>query len=295
MGKRIVIASGYFDPLHVGHLEYLTLARNLGDELWVIVNNDKQAVLKKGKPFMSAKDRSAIVSGLACVDGVVISIDEDNSICHTLKNISSTCREDDVIIFAKGGDRVAAEIPEADICRKLNIKVVDGLGDKIRNSSELTKQYSFRTRDGFELHEPVECVNSHEYPPLALLELPCKRTLYIRHIPQEGGDVLIDIHTQDTDWDSVTLEKKEHSNGVQLRLGYDFSELTDMTDYIENLDKPVLQENSIHTLLVPADGHPKGTKVVFKGMHNGNHMAIVSPVGEPDSQSLFCVALDELK
>ena len=59
--EKVVIVSGYFDPLHVGHLEYLRMASELGDQLLVIVNNDKQAKLKKGESFMSEKDRMEII------------------------------------------------------------------------------------------------------------------------------------------------------------------------------------------------------------------------------------------
>ena len=69
----VVAVSGYFDPLHVGHLEYLEMAKQLGDKLIVIVNNDKQALLKKGKSFMNENDRAEIVSALKCVDEVFLS------------------------------------------------------------------------------------------------------------------------------------------------------------------------------------------------------------------------------
>ncbi len=128
--KRVV-TSGYFDPLHVGHLECLELAKELGDKLIVIVNSDFQAKLKKGKSFMNEKDRMKIVSALKCVDEVFLSIDKDKSQCESLKYLKPD-------IFAKGGDRTSDEIPEAKVCRDFNIKIIDGLGEKIRSSSELT-------------------------------------------------------------------------------------------------------------------------------------------------------------
>ena len=128
--KRVV-TSGYFDPLHVGHLECLELAKELGDKLIVIVNSDFQAKLKKGKSFMNEKDRMKIISALKCVDEVFLSIDKDKSQCESLKYLKPD-------IFAKGGDRTSDEIPEAKVCRDFNIKIIDGLGEKIRSSSELT-------------------------------------------------------------------------------------------------------------------------------------------------------------
>ena len=127
--SRTVVASGYFDPIHVGHIEYLEMAAKLGDKLIVIVNNDNQAVLKKGTPFMTEGDRLKIVSSLKCVDEVFLSIDEDPTVCRSLQAVSPD-------IFAKGGDRFVDEIPEATTCKEIGAEIVDGLGMKIRSSSD---------------------------------------------------------------------------------------------------------------------------------------------------------------
>jgi len=126
-----VAVSGYFDPIHVGHLEYLQLAKKLGDNLIVIINNNLQAELKKGSTFMDEKDRMEIVAALRCVDEVFLSIDTDKSVCKSLERIKPD-------IFANGGDRSLDEIPETAVMKKYNIKMVDGLGSKIRSSSDLT-------------------------------------------------------------------------------------------------------------------------------------------------------------
>ena len=128
---KTVVVSGYFDPVHVGHLEYLKLAKDLGDKLIVIVNNNKQCVLKKGKPFMDESDRLEIVKSLKMVDDVFLSIDKDKSVCKSLEILKPD-------IFANGGDRNTNEVPESIICKKYNIKMIDGLGNKIRSSSDLT-------------------------------------------------------------------------------------------------------------------------------------------------------------
>lgn len=128
----IVAASGYFDPLHVGHVEYLRKAKSLGDKLVVIVNSGKQAVLKKGFEFMPFKERMEIVKSIKFVDEVFQSIDEDKTVCKSLEALKPN-------IFAKGGDRLSSEIPEAEICKKLGIKIIDNLGDKIQSSSDLIK------------------------------------------------------------------------------------------------------------------------------------------------------------
>ena len=126
-----VAVSGYFDPIHIGHLEYLKMAKDLGDYLIVIVNNDYQSNLKKGKSFMNELDRVEIVKALKLVDEVFLSIDKDRTVCKSLEKLKPD-------IFANGGDRSTEEIPEAEVCVNFNIKMIDGLGDKIRSSSELT-------------------------------------------------------------------------------------------------------------------------------------------------------------
>ena len=128
---RTVAISGYFDPIHVGHLEYIIKAKKLGDKLIVIVNNNHQCVLKKGKPFMDENDRVTIVSSIKYVDEVFLSIDKDKTVCKSLEKIKPN-------IFANGGDRKNYEIPESVICNKYNIEIIDGLGEKIRSSSDLT-------------------------------------------------------------------------------------------------------------------------------------------------------------
>ena len=132
MKKEVIVAvSGYFDPIHVGHLEYLKLAKNLGNKLIVIINNNLQAELKKGEFFMHEKDRMEIVAALRFVDEVFLSVDTDGSVCKSLEIIKPD-------IFANGGDRSLDKIPETAVMKKYNIKMVDGLGSKIRSSSDLT-------------------------------------------------------------------------------------------------------------------------------------------------------------
>tara|TARA_Y100001960_G_scaffold332716_1_gene434434 strand:+ start:501 stop:905 length:405 start_codon:yes stop_codon:yes gene_type:complete len=128
--KKVAI-SGYFDPIHVGHLEYIELSKKLGDYLIVIVNNNHQCVLKKGKPFMDEKDRIKIIEAIEWVDEVFLSIDMDKTVCKSLEAIKPN-------IFTNGGDRTIEEIPESIVCKKYGIEILDGLGKKIRSSSDLT-------------------------------------------------------------------------------------------------------------------------------------------------------------
>ena len=98
--EKVSCVSGYFDPIHVGHLEYFKSAKKIADKLIVIVNNDDQAVLKKGKPFMSADERIEIIKELKCVDYVVKSIDTDRTVRETIKILDPKPS-----YFCNGGDQ----------------------------------------------------------------------------------------------------------------------------------------------------------------------------------------------
>jgi D-beta-D-heptose 7-phosphate kinase/D-beta-D-heptose 1-phosphate adenosyltransferase len=125
--------SGYFNPVHKGHIRYLKEAKELGGRLVVIVNNDKQVRIKGSKPFMGEQERLEIVSAIKYVDEALIAIDKDGTVIETLKFVKPD-------IFAKGGDRTLDNIPEREICEKLGIKIVEGVGGgKIQSSSELLK------------------------------------------------------------------------------------------------------------------------------------------------------------
>lgn len=130
--KPIVVAvSGFFNPLHVGHLEMIEMAKKLGDKLVVIVNNDRQVKLKGRVMFMSETDRVKIIAALRDVDEVFLSVDRDLTVCKSLAQVKPQ-------IFANGGDRFNLKnVPEFPVCEALGIKMVDGLGQKIRASSEM--------------------------------------------------------------------------------------------------------------------------------------------------------------
>ncbi len=126
-----VCTSGYFNPLHMGHVRLLEEARKLGDRLVVIVNNDKQVALKGSKPFMNELERCEIVRALGCVDEVVLSLDEDRSVCKTLAMVKPD-------IFAKGGDSTPDNVPEQSLCDSMGTQIVFGVGgEKIQSSSWL--------------------------------------------------------------------------------------------------------------------------------------------------------------
>jgi cytidyltransferase-like protein len=132
---KIVCVSGYFDPIHIGHIEYFKKSKEIGDKLMVIVNNDEQAFLKKGKHFMKADERMAIIKELKCVDYVIKSIDTDRTVCKTLETV-----EPKPDFFCNGGDQNNNTIPEVDICNKRGIELRDGFGNKIQSSSWLINE-----------------------------------------------------------------------------------------------------------------------------------------------------------
>jgi len=131
--KKVVATSGYFDPLHHGHVELFKLSKEFGDYLVVIINNDIQTKIKKGYVFMPAEDKAKIIRELACVDEVFISIDGDHPQCNTLAFLKPH-------IYTKGGDRFAYEVPETPTCRKHGIQMIDGVGAKVQSSSDLIRK-----------------------------------------------------------------------------------------------------------------------------------------------------------
>lgn len=131
----IVAVSGYFNPIHTGHLNLLKHAKMLGDKLVVIVNNDEQVKIKGSKPFMSQDERLEIVKSVKWVDDAIISVDTDSTVNESLRLIGPS-------IFANGGDVTEnTSVREKDICDELGIKLVFNVGgSKTQSSSKLKGQ-----------------------------------------------------------------------------------------------------------------------------------------------------------
>ena len=133
---RTVAVSGGFDPLHVGHLRMFEEARKLGDHLTVILNNDNWLRKKKGFVFMPEQERAEIIRGLKCVNQVVVTNHDaecaDSSVCRELSLL-------DVDVFANGGDRLATNTPESDLCKRMEIEMAFNVGGgKVQSSGWLT-------------------------------------------------------------------------------------------------------------------------------------------------------------
>lgn len=153
MSKKtvIAIASGYFNPVHKGHIELFERAKEIADKLIVIVNNDTQRKLKGSKEFQSEDERCKIISSLKPVDGVLLSIDEDRTVIESLKllneryeiiKINTSTSETPLefkLIFINGGDQFSNTVAERDVCMEYGIYMIDGMGGKIQSSSWLLK------------------------------------------------------------------------------------------------------------------------------------------------------------
>jgi len=132
--KKILVAvSGYFDPIHSGHIRYFKEAKQLGDKLICILSRNDQCVMKKGYYFLDEKERKEILESIKYIDEVVMNVDPDTKSVKTLETIKPD-------IFAKGGDRLPSNMPieELEICDKLGIKLMFNIGGpKIQSSSSL--------------------------------------------------------------------------------------------------------------------------------------------------------------
>lgn len=147
--KVIAIASGYFNPVHKGHIELFERAKEIADGLVVIVNNDKQRELKGSKEFQNEEERCKIISSLKPVDSVLLSIDEDRTVRESLKLLYERYKKREEVtgitenpieyklIFVNGGDQFSNTVAERDVCMDYGIYMIDGMGGKIQSSSWL--------------------------------------------------------------------------------------------------------------------------------------------------------------
>ena len=133
--ETLVIVSGYFSPLHCGHLDYLEAGASLGDRLIVIVNNDLQQKKKKGKVILPQQDRLRIVKALSIVDEAYVAIDDDSSVKKTIESIALKNQQFN-LMFANGGDRnQPSDIPEVDVCKEYEIQLIFGVGGSTKRDS----------------------------------------------------------------------------------------------------------------------------------------------------------------
>lgn len=124
------IVSGGFDPIHEGHVENILESKNNSDGVIALVNSDEWLCRKKGKNFMNFHTRSTVVGAIKGVIDVIAFDDKDNSACDGLKKARAKY-PNDTLVFAKGGDRTADNIPEIPVCKELDIEIKYNVGSKI--------------------------------------------------------------------------------------------------------------------------------------------------------------------
>lgn len=132
---KVGIVSGYFNPIHEGHIEYIQAAKSKCSSLIVIVNNDKQVKLKGSTEFMDEDHRRFIVQNIKGVDLAVVALDDDSSVAESLKSIALTNIDKHDLIFFNSGDRDPSKYNdlEESVCKEHNIK---------KEFIELPKKYS---------------------------------------------------------------------------------------------------------------------------------------------------------
>ena len=148
MSGRVIVVSGYFNPIHSGHLDYLEEARKRGDYLIVIVNNDEQVKMRGSDPFMDELERLRIVRALRCVDKAVVAIDEDGTVCQSIRKEYYQLQDDPFFVgmaFANGGDRKEGGVPEDLLEQELGIRMIYNVGgEKTQSSSHLIHKSKIR-------------------------------------------------------------------------------------------------------------------------------------------------------
>ena len=142
---RIAIVSGYFNPIHIGHLQMIRAARALAPHLVVIVNNDRQQLLKKGRILMTEDDRLAIVAELRSVDEAFVAVDADGTVVDSLRRVRELHPEAE-LLFCNGGDRspTGDPAPEAVLTEEIGLQMVYGVGgqDKADSSTRINQELS---------------------------------------------------------------------------------------------------------------------------------------------------------
>jgi D-beta-D-heptose 7-phosphate kinase/D-beta-D-heptose 1-phosphate adenosyltransferase len=141
--RKIVLATGGFDPIHSGHIAYLQAAKKLGDVLIVGINSDEWLTRKKGRPFLPWEERAIIVGGLKDITRVINFDDSDNSAKDAIRKLRAIYPNEQ-IVFANGGDRTQENIPEMDLLSEyLNLEFVFGIGgeNKANSSSWILEEW----------------------------------------------------------------------------------------------------------------------------------------------------------
>jgi len=142
---KIIILSGGFDPVHIGHIRMFEAAKAQDSVVIVGVNSDAWLSRKKGKPFMPSSERIEILKAFKSIDHVYTFNDDDDTACDLIKKVilKYSDNEDMNIFFGNGGDRTNKTTPEIEFCNQNNIEMMWGVGGgKIQSSSDLIEESS---------------------------------------------------------------------------------------------------------------------------------------------------------
>jgi len=131
-GRRVVLANGCFDLLHVGHVRYLRGAAAEGDVLVVALNSDAsvRALKGPGRPLMPQAERAEILSALECVDYVAI---------FPERNVEKVLRALRPDVHAKGSDYTVHSVPERETVKALGGTIHIAGGPKVRSTRDIVK------------------------------------------------------------------------------------------------------------------------------------------------------------
>lgn len=134
-GRKIVLANGCFDLIHIGHVRYLQAARSHGDRLIVAINSDDSVRRLKGpgRPLLTVSERSEIVSAFECVDDVIIFSEPD---------VAVILRALEPHFHVKGSDYTEETVPEKDIVRSYGGRVLIAGGPKVQSTSDIIRRLS---------------------------------------------------------------------------------------------------------------------------------------------------------
>jgi len=208
--KTLAITSMYANPIHPWHIECLDLSKQKADELWVIINNDAQAKLKRWvDSFQDEKSRAKVVKSLKSVDESFISIDTDSSVCKSLSYLIEKAQKSgkyNNIIFTKWWDRFANEIPEAKICKKYGVSIVDGLGEKTHSSSDLVNKAANKD-DISAIEKTLESI-PEEHHEKRYLEI-WKRPWWIYYVLEDTPEYKVKKIVV-TPWKRLSLQSHKH-------------------------------------------------------------------------------------
>ena len=143
-GKRIVLANGCFDLIHVGHIRYLKEAKAQGDILVVALNSDSSVHKLKGKarPILNEKERVEILSAFYFVDYVTVFEEA------TVENILRTLKPH---VHAKGSDYTEETVPERETVLSYGGEIAITGGPKVKNTTEISRKIGLESegKDSF--------------------------------------------------------------------------------------------------------------------------------------------------